>query len=168
MAAITDFDPAWQENLVFWSAESIREAQDLDAGIARVRTWIESKSPRPVRPALSIECLEVRRLVSQWSELVIRDGLLCRWKTIAGRTRRRLQIVLPACLRLEIFEYFHGHRTAAHFGRKRTLDKIAQRYYWPGMSKDIINWLTKCPTCCLTKTGAGVGKSALCQELFGV
>ena len=168
IAAITNFDPAWQEDLVFWSAESIREAQGDDKGIARVRTWIETRSPRPVRPVLSIEPLEVRRLVSQWSELVIRDGLLCRWKTIAGRSRRRLQIVLPASLRLEIFEYFHGHRTAAHFGRKRTLDKIAQRYYWPGMSKDIINWLTKCPTCCLTKTGAGVGKSALCQELFGV
>ena len=36
------------------------------------------------------------------------------------------------------------------------------------MSKDIIRWLTRCPTCCLTKVGAGVGRSSLSQELFGV
>ena len=168
VAAITNFDPAWQDDLVFWSAESIRDAQSLDLGIARVCSWIEEKAARPVRPAISIECLEVRRLIAQWSELFIRDGLLCRWKTMSGRSRRRLQIVLPASLRIEIFEYFHGHRAAAHFGRKRTMDKMAQRYYWPGMTKDIIKWLTKCETCCLVKRGPGVGKSAPCQELFGI
>ena len=168
LASITNCDPAWQEDLVFWSAESIKEAQEDDRGIQRVRKWITERQPRPVRPALSLEPLEVRQLVGQWSELVVRDGLLCRWKTLAGRARKRLQIVLPSSLRLEIFGYFHGHRTAAHFGRKRTLEKIKQRYYWPGMSKDTIRWITHCPTCCLTKTGAGVGKSPLCQELFGV
>ena len=168
IAGITNIDPAWQDNVVFWSAEAVKEHQTADSGIHRVRTWIEERKPRPVRPVLSLEDIEVRRLVNQWSELIVRDGLLCRWKTLPGRARRRLQIVLPSSLRLEIFEFFHGHRTAAHFGRKRTLEKVSQRYYWPGMSKDIIRWLTRCPTCCLTKTGAGVGKSALCQELFGV
>ena len=169
LASIETHDPKWHEDtVVFWSADSIREAQGEDLGIQRVRRWIIDGRPRPVRPALSLEPLEVRQLVAQWSELVIRDGLLCRWKTLAGRVRKRLQIVLPADLRLEIFEYFHGHRTAAHFGRKRTMDKVAQRYYWPGMSKDIVRWLTRCPTCCMTKTGAGVGRSKLCQELFGV
>ena len=168
LASITNCDPAWQEDLVFWSADSIREAQEEDHCIRKVRKWISEGSPRPVRPALSIEQVETRQLVAQWSELVIRDGLLCRWKTLVGRIRKRLQIVLPASLRLEIFEYFHGHRTAAHFGRKRTLEKIKRRYYWPGMSKDTIRWVTRCPTCCLTKTGAGKGKSPLSQELFGV
>ena len=169
LAAIRNHDPKWhEEKVVFWSGDSIREAQGEDPCMNRVRGWISERCPRPVRPALSLESMEVRQLVAQWSELEVRDGLLCRWKTLVGRNRRRLQIVLPSELRLEIFEYFHGHRTAAHFGRKRTMDKVAQRYYWPGMSKDIIRWLTRCPTCCLTKTGSGVGKSKLCQELFGV
>ena len=168
VAPIMNFDPAWQDDTVFWSAESIQEAQSEDQGINFVRTLIMDRAPRPVRPALSLECVEVRNLVGQWSQLLVRDGLLCRWKTLDGRSRRRLQIVLPASLRWEVFEFFHGHQTSAHFGRKRTLDKLAMRYYWPGMSKDIIRWLAECPTCCLVKPGPGKGKSSLVQELFGV
>jgi len=168
IAPIMNFDPAWQDDIVFWSAESIREAQTEDQGINLLRTLITDGAPRPVRPALSLECVEVRNLVGQWSQLLVRDGLLCRWKTMNGRSKRRLQIVLPSSLRLEVFEYFHGHQASAHFGRKRTMDKLAMRYYWPGMSKDIIRWLTECPTCCMVKPGPGKGKTSLVQELFGV
>ena len=168
VATITSFDPEWQEDLAFWSGDVVKESQENDPNLRRIREWILSRCPKPARPLLSKEPLEVRQLVSQWSELTVRDGLLCRWKTLAGKARRRLQIVLPSELRLQMFDYFHGHRTAAHFGCKRTTEKMSQRYYWPGMTKDIIRWLTECPTCCLTKTGAGVGKSPLSQELFGV
>ena len=92
LAAIECHDQKWHEDkVVFWSAESIRETQGDDPGISRVRGWITDGCLRPVRPALSLEPLEVRQLVAQWSELIVRDGLLCRWKTLVGRQRRRLQ-----------------------------------------------------------------------------
>ena len=37
VAPIMNFDPAWEENLVFWSAESILEAQQEDDGINMIQ-----------------------------------------------------------------------------------------------------------------------------------
>ena len=54
---------------MFWSADSIREAQEEDYGTRQVWQWICEKAPQPVRPALSVEEVQVRQLVVQWSEL---------------------------------------------------------------------------------------------------
>ena len=37
----------------------------------------------------------------------------------------------------------HNHETGAHFGVETTYDKIARRYYWKGMYKDIKNYILK-------------------------
>ena len=65
--------------------------------------------------------------------------------------------------------YFcHGHKTSGHFGKNRSKERLRRRYFWPGMSSDIIRWISTCPDCCRNKPGPGMGKSPLSQELFGV
>ena len=152
---------------VFWSTTELLEAQLQDSSIRKVAGWL-ARGAKPMRPALSVENAETRKLVGQWPLLTFREDLLCRWKVTAGRSRRSIQMVVPMSLRGEVMAYCHGHRTSAHFGRKRTLEKIKRRYYWPGMGKDIARWVKHCPTCCLVKPGEGLGRSPLHQELFGV
>ena len=41
----------------------------------------------------------------------------------------------------------HNHETGAHFGVETTYDKIARRYYWKGMYKDIKNYIKYCDAC---------------------
>ena len=41
----------------------------------------------------------------------------------------------------------HNHETGAHFGVETTYDKIAKRYYWKGMYKDIKNYIKYCDAC---------------------
>ena len=150
-----------------WTLEEIREEQVRDVAVSRLYDWKLLNQPKPVRPALSMECKEVRTLVAQWDDLFIRDGALCRWRTRPGR-KKGLQLVVPEALRLDILDYCHGHRTSAHFGRERTEVKIKSRYYWPGMTADIRRWVKHCPQCCLANPGPGLGKLPLSQELFGV
>ncbi|KAL5516472.1 hypothetical protein EMCRGX_G001810 [Ephydatia muelleri] len=38
-----------------------------------------------------------------------------------------------------------------HEGRDRTLAKIAQKYFWPGLSKDVRIWVQHCDQCQKTK-----------------
>src|SRR5881398_1295404 len=41
----------------------------------------------------------------------------------------------------------HNHETGAHFGVEATYNKIAERYYWKGMYKDIKRYIKYCDTC---------------------
>jgi len=34
-----------------------------------------------------------------------------------------------------------------HLGRDKTLDKVSSRFYWEGMSNDIINFIKSCDVC---------------------
>ena len=150
-----------------WTLQTMKDEQERDIAVSILYSWKLLKIPKPVRPALSVECKEVRQLVAQWDDLFIKDSVLCRWRTQPGK-RRVIQLVVPEALRLQILNYCHGHRTSAHFGRERTEMKIKSRYYWPGMTGDIRRWVRQCPTCCMAKPGPGMGKLPLSQELFGV
>ena len=150
-----------------WTLNHLREEQLADSAISRVYSLKLMGLSKPVRPALSLECKEVRQLLAQWDDLFIMKSVLCRWRTQPGK-RRVAQSVVPMSLRLQLLNYCHGHRTSAHFGRQRTEAKIKSRYYWPGMTSDIRRWVKECPQCCLSKPGPGLGKLPLSQELFGV
>ena len=154
------------QNLLEWSSETIRDYQQADPTIAKLREVVPS-GVCPVRPEISLENREMRRFLAQFAELEMRDDLLCRWKTCPGK-RKVLQIVIPAAMRRDILYYCHGHSSSGHFGKKRSLERLSRRYYWPGMSGDLLRWITTCPACCLGKPGPGMGKMPLQQELFGV
>ena len=149
-----------------WSNETIQKFQNADPTIKRLICQVPT-GIRPARPQISLENREMRRLLAQWSELTVRDGLLCRWKIWPSK-KKVLQIVIPVAMRRDIMYHCHGHQTSGHFGKKHSLERLAKRYYWPGMSGDLIRWITTCPECCINKPGPGKGKMPLSQELFGV
>ena len=41
----------------------------------------------------------------------------------------------------------HNHEIGAHFGVEATYNKIAERYYWKGMYKDIKEYIKYCDAC---------------------
>jgi len=42
----------------------------------------------------------------------------------------------------EVFEIFHNSNIGGHGGTSKTRNKIAEKYYWPGLSKDVENWVS--------------------------
>ncbi|CAJ1063311.1 gag-pol fusion [Xyrichtys novacula] len=47
----------------------------------------------------------------------------------------------------DIFKAFHASQHGGHCGMEKTLEPISRRYYWPGMEKDIQQWIKECPEC---------------------
>lgn len=45
----------------------------------------------------------------------------------------------------------HDTPQAGHLGRDKTLDRIRQNFYWPGMTLDIKNYVDECETCVKVK-----------------
>lgn len=63
------------------------------------------------------------------------------WKTCVPRDE------CPALL-----QRYHDASTAGHLGIAKTIARIAQQYYWPGMFRDIATYVWKCPNCLAHKT----------------
>jgi hypothetical protein len=70
------------------------------------------------------------------------DGVLCR-----RQEGRDDQIVVPATLVMEVIRTNHDSVFTTHPGRKRTLDLIAVRYWWPRMRQEVEKYVSKCDKC---------------------
>lgn len=46
-----------------------------------------------------------------------------------------------------MLERYHDSLLAGHQGTKRTLAKLQQTYYWPGMSTDVTKFVRSCDIC---------------------
>uniref|UniRef100_A0A0P6C3Y4 RNA-directed DNA polymerase n=1 Tax=Daphnia magna TaxID=35525 RepID=A0A0P6C3Y4_9CRUS len=94
--------------------------------------------------------VEVRRQLERstavaYKNFVLIDGLLHR-RTL-GKQGMRLRLCVPPDQRLEILDAYHGDRWAAHLGVKRTLGQIEERYYWPRLRQQVLNYVRACPQC---------------------
>lgn len=55
--------------------------------------------------------------------------------------------VVPAELREAVISDNHNKPTDGHLGILKTYHRVALRYYWPGMHRDVTRFVTACPVC---------------------
>ena len=41
----------------------------------------------------------------------------------------------------------HSDPLAGHFGKKKTIERVLARYYWPTLGKDISEYIKTCDAC---------------------
>lgn len=57
------------------------------------------------------------------------------------------QLVIPSHERADILKAYHDDNTAGHYGSERTIARIANRYFWPGMRSEIAKYVKNCVDC---------------------
>lgn len=57
------------------------------------------------------------------------------------------KLVLPRELREAVIRENHDAPQAGHLGIEKTYSRIALLYYWPGMYKDVTDYVRACETC---------------------
>ncbi|KRZ04760.1 Retrovirus-related Pol polyprotein from transposon [Trichinella pseudospiralis] len=87
--------------------------------------------------------------------MILKDSILFR-RQLAKPADRRIgyQFVVPQILRQEILHSLHSGPEGGHLGKKKTLWKVRQRFYWPGQSEDVADWCRKCQECSQRKNGS--------------
>ena len=85
---------------------------------------------------------KTRKLINNF---VLKKGVLFRRFISRGCIFDRLCV--PPCLIEQILLSCHDDITAGHLGTTRTVSKIRQRYFWPGMNKQIISYVLSCIDC---------------------
>ena len=127
------------------------EKQDTDRDIAMVKSWVQS-AKRPDYKAISSKSYTVKSLWAQWNRLRIKDDLLCRiWESDDKRDVSH-QIVVPLTERRTILNYSHDAKVSGHLGVSKTISKIRQSYYWPGLQGDVRSYIAGCDICARRKS----------------
>ena len=89
------------------------------------------------------------------------DGLLYKIHRTSKEERKKYvrrseiihQLVIPETMRDEYMRQIHDIRTGGgHLGMNKCYDKLRNRYFWPGMYKDMEDWIKRCQFCQRRKT----------------
>ncbi|KAH8349451.1 hypothetical protein KR067_013707 [Drosophila pandora] len=57
------------------------------------------------------------------------------------------KLCVPMYMRQQVLKENHDAPTAGHLGGRKTIAKVAARYFWPGMQRDVRKYVRKCETC---------------------
>jgi hypothetical protein len=114
------------------AARDMRKMQYDDAEVRKIIDSLEGRD--------KVNC-------SNWMDrgFIMNNGILYRYDPDDDQTNA--QLVIPERERMTIFKENHDSPVAGHYGVEKTVQKIAAKYYWPGMRHDISKYVKGCLKC---------------------
>ncbi|KAL5479791.1 hypothetical protein EMCRGX_G023369 [Ephydatia muelleri] len=79
------------------------------------------------------------------AEFFQREGTYYRNRKLKDEIVEQL-VLLKAC-RDPVLQMAHAIPMAGHLGRKKTTERVLQRFFWPGVSKDVAEYCRNCSSC---------------------
>ena len=77
----------------------------------------------------------------QWLKTVGKYQLVKGTLVLKDQKYRR---IVPRSQYYPLMYIFHNDLTAGHLGYKKVVQKLLERYYWPGMAKDVSQYIAAC------------------------
>ena len=136
--------------------DKICEKQRKDPELSEIMDYIQNDS----LPSSNAKARGI--LLRSESFYISQDGLLHH----LDRSQRRdpdsfSQLVGPQSMKYEILSNVHNHVAGAHFGVHKAFQKLKQRYWWPGMFKDVEHWCKSCVDCAMKKSPRNTKRAPL-------
>ena len=125
----------------------IRE-QKNDEILRQVRKWVR-EGELPSKEEIRDQPEELKVYYQNFPLFKIKKGVLYRTKNLNNteETGNKLQICVPEKLKPTTHVWSHSHVSAGHFGIQATLQRLKQKFYYPGMKKDSETRVKACPDC---------------------
>ena len=123
-------------------ADDFAHKQRRDVYLAPLIKFLQDKT-LPPEPAVS------RRVVAcaPFYGFDERDRLIILPNDSKQRRQASARVVVPESLKARVLADNHDAPAAGHQGRLRTLQRIADRFYWDGMARDVEHYVTTCVEC---------------------
>ena len=131
--------------------QDLRKLQ-LEYGPCHLLLQAVEKGKKPDVGDVRREGPEAQRLLQLWERLSVDQGLLKRKYEDARGNSSWQQLVVPRTLREEIMQELHAGPLEGHLGVDKTVAKIKERFYWPGMYRDVEQWIRTCASCATRKS----------------
>ena len=125
--------------------------QASDAKLADIRRIVESGSVTQSRSFSSGETKFIRR-----------NGLI--YRHFKKNAKVSLQLVVPSSLTHSVMNLAHESRKVVnHRGRKETIAKVLDEFYWPGVCREVTQFCRSCATCQRTNHNIKVTMTRCCS-----
>lgn len=92
-------------------------------------------------------CNKICTFPSEYSNFQVIDNFVYKYVKSMNSNEFGWKLVAPSSMRKDILLECHDSPKSSHGGVRKTLYKIKTRYYWPGMSKDVKNYVKCCEIC---------------------
>ena len=116
-------------------------ASRKDKILQTVRSWVQSGNAPPW-PACAGLSPELRCWRLQVGNLTI-DSVGRLWRRRSPPSEG-LQLLVPVKERHELIRRFHDSLFARHLGVTRTIFRLLDRVYWPGLRRDVRTYIASC------------------------
>ena len=87
------------------------------------------------------------RIIKRCCEAAVISGGCVYIRRKERGSEERLLLLTPKRCQRDLLKAAHAHRFAGHGGEAKTLDRLRLRYCWPGMVKDVAEFVKNCRTC---------------------
>ncbi len=104
---------------------------------------------------------ETRHYWLYWNSLEVHDRIVYKKVHAHNNKESTWQLLVPKAVRDKVLSDMHCSVLAGHLGRKKTAEKILQRYYWYQLREDVNNFTRKCDICSANKAPHRTPKAAL-------
>jgi transposase InsO family protein len=138
----------------------MRQYQRSDPVLSQVIDRLESNADCPAPSGIWIKP-PLRRYRQLWSELSMVDGILTRHRRPGPREDSKQLMLLPSALIPSVLKELHDSPLGGHLGVDKTISRALERYYWPGYSADIGNFIQTCDVCQRRKATVPSPRAAL-------
>ena len=89
----------------------------------------------------------IKKLVERGDPQFVRKDSLIYRRSSPTEDQAVEQLVLPSRCRTAVLKLAHATPLAGHLGRNKTIRRVLQRFYWPGVCRDVANHCRCCPEC---------------------
>lgn len=149
---------SWIES---YSMEDLLNFQKEDPVLNKVRVWL-LKGRRPPQIEVQGESKDVQAFWHQFHNLRLVNSVIYRQY---GNT---LQLIIPEGLKGEMLKEAHNSIFGGgHLGTEKTLEKLRQRCYWPGLKANVEDWCRKCEDCARRKMPSKYPRAPLGTYIVG-
>lgn len=111
---------------------------------------------------------KIRKDPKQYPDYRIVDGQLFRHLGSHKLSESEWKLCVPKNLRYQVMNECHGKVTTGHLGIRKTIARAYSNYYWPGISRDIGNFVRQCKSCLEYKVPqdkpAGLMHTTICSR----
>lgn len=133
-----------------WSPSELRTLQLKDPDLNIIMLHLDQSNDKPSWQEISHSSSVTKTLWRMWDRLSLENGVLFKnW--FDDENNSHMQLVVPKEKQSDVFHYMHNIPSSAHLGFDKTLAKIRQDFYWPGMKDTIEKFCAKCHSCASRK-----------------
>ena len=119
--------------------------QEQDPILQEVKKWLIAHE-RPNHSTMFGRPSSLQCYWQQFPSLTLVDDSVHRIVEMNDSTSH-FQYCVPLSLVPEVLEMVHDNPASGHFGNGKTLARIRQRFYWPGVHNDVDSWVSGCEVC---------------------